>query len=98
MIPLFRENAMTIPQIAAMYGCSQREVKAEIERLRAGGVFVVARRGKGGVYITEDKDEALEAIRRYGKQTFRMVRLFNGLKAAWKQKHGQPGQEVFDFE
>lgn len=96
MIPHGQNNRKTIPEIAAAFGVSVREVKAEIERLRLAGEFVVTPRDKGGVYITDDPNEAKESIDRYQRQANTMEHTAALMRRAWDRKFARSGQLGLD--
>ena len=96
MIPHARANRKTIPEIATAFGVSVREVKAEIERLRLAGEFVVTPRDKNGVYITDDPQEARESIERYQRQANTMEHNVAVMRKSWNNKFARSGQLGLD--
>jgi biotin operon repressor len=62
LLPLGKENAITTEKLRGLSGCkSNRELQAEIEKLRKDGVIIASKSNAGGGYfIPEGEAETRE--------------------------------------
>lgn len=65
-IPIGAENAISCRQLASLCGCSQRDIRRDVERLRREGVLILSSCScdRGGYYRPRDSTE----ISRYFKR------------------------------
>lgn len=59
-LPIGRENAVHMYELANEWGCSTREVRRIIELIRKDGFFVCA--NKGGYFLSSDPDDIREFV------------------------------------
>lgn len=92
-IPIGRDNAITYPELCALWGVSARAVRSILHELSAvdnGDNFVLIRTSKAkGFYKTDDEDE-IEAYRREclakGRSIFAPVRKCNRILKSNKEQ------------
>ena len=60
-------NGITMSELAALYGCSSREIRAQVHRERVDGAVILA--GETGFYLpSEDPETALQELRAFEKR------------------------------
>lgn len=77
-IPKGEENAVSNGKLACMFGCSEREVRRFIERLRRDGVLICSTyKSKGGGYYRPR--DSTETAAYFGRQLSRIGHIWAAL-------------------
>lgn len=96
-IPVGAENAVSGRKLADICGCSERDVRKAIERLRCEGVLILSscNRNRGGYYRPRDSTETAGYFKR---QLSRISHIWAALSPFKRYLLGLPieGQTVLD--
>ena len=96
-IPVGAENAVSGRKLAGICGCSERDIRKAIERLRCEGVLILSscNRNRGGYYRPRDSTETASYFKR---QLSRISHIWAALSPFKRYLLGLPieGQTVLD--
>jgi hypothetical protein len=83
------ENSMSKPELMAITGMTDRELRREIAHERRAGRIIVSDCRGGGYYLPGDVDEAQRFIRTMRKRGYETLRVADAVELALMREIGQ---------